>query len=1122
MSDIAIQSDSFEWNDPRQSLELWIFSSAEWVDENGILHGAGTPRDRIFTQRVPGLTNNTTTHQLTVPAFDLTPTRNAIRGNTVKMSFWVMQVIGQNVTPIKPVPGTEKSLQIPESLSSISGCSPQGTCGTFADLIMWNTSPPAVPRETFVTNSDLTRLFETIAVGAPSGAKFIVNVPNGSLTNAQPLSALATGLLKNTTATGVLSTAVVATDYLAPGTGGGPSTGMGLDLGVANLTDPIMVGADAPQRLGLSTGTSGSPVTSRFPSLSMVTYTRPASGGGGTTAPYFFFTNRQNGGAQGAVYNLFGYVNSSDTNVSPRDIVAVAGIANSLSGSTSRAYGGYFVGAINNQNAGQGGIGIEADVQNDSGVDAPILTHVLPDGYTLGLALAPKGGKLNSAAINLQGSVGTSNQWRTGFHFPGTCIAAGGYGIDFAYLTMSADGGGFGGFPVRLGNNQHIVGYIGGVDRKLLALNASGLVSIDASSVGTLFGGGIRPGSGGFVSNTGQIYTTASQGLVITGAVGSSYDMLFANAAGTGTLLRNPTGTPHLQIGLNLGDVVCGGNNGALATSGTAGFLNISSMPGVPVGVPTAWTGYVPLVYDTADNRLYAYNAGWQNVSTAGGGGGGSVTSVAVSGTNGIGVSGSPITTSGTIALSLGAITPTSVNGLTIGTSTGTLNITNLKTVAHTATTTFAGTDGKTLTISNSGTLSGGDAFVLSIAAAKTFVVSNSLTLAGTDSTVMTFPTTTATIARTDAAQTFTGLQTFGTILSSTSITSPIHYGGTGAGATLSLQGSSNAAPVNAYILMNTNYGAGVFPGTVFIGAPSSTGLGIEAIHTQQQGNTQGGVVRDCYGTLGAADIFRQAGGSIASPTKTLSGHSLGSFGFRGYQETTSAFATANNAKIDAIAGEDFSSTAQGTYLSFGTTPLLSTTRAERLRIDPSGHLLFMTDNTQSIGLTSATRPSAIFLGAPAITPGSGTGITVVDSGSVRRQTYKVTVTYLAFAAAQLTQDSVIATFPAKTRITSIIADTTIKYIGGAVATCTLMVGKTAGGAEYIAVHDVFTAAVTKGLADADLGTSITRAAAIQGGDLPSWTGTTNVSVRLTSTVAFLNALTQGSTTYYITTEVFQ
>jgi hypothetical protein len=49
----------------------------------------------------------------------------------------------------------------------------------------------------------------------------------------------------------------------------------------------------------------------------------------------------------------------------------------------------------------------------------------------------------------------------------------------------------------------------------------------------------------------------------------------------------------------------------------------------------------------------------------------------------------------------------------------------------------------------------------LTIAEGKTLTASHSLTLAGTDSTTMTFPSTSASIARTDAAQTFTGNQTF-------------------------------------------------------------------------------------------------------------------------------------------------------------------------------------------------------------------------------------------------------------------------------------------------------------------------------------------------------------------------
>jgi len=54
------------------------------------------------------------------------------------------------------------------------------------------------------------------ATGAPVGATYIVQTPDATLTNEQALSALATGLLKNTTATGVLSIAAEGTDYFNP------------------------------------------------------------------------------------------------------------------------------------------------------------------------------------------------------------------------------------------------------------------------------------------------------------------------------------------------------------------------------------------------------------------------------------------------------------------------------------------------------------------------------------------------------------------------------------------------------------------------------------------------------------------------------------------------------------------------------------------------------------------------------------------------------------------------------------------------------------------------------------------------------------------------------------------
>ena len=60
------------------------------------------------------------------------------------------------------------------------------------------------------------------------------------------------------------------------------------------------------------------------------------------------------------------------------------------------------------------------------------------------------------------------------------------------------------------------------------------------------------------------------------------------------------------------------------------------------------------------------------------------------------------------------------------------------------------------------------NAATLTIADGKTLTANNSLTLAGTDGTVMTFPGTNATIARTDAANSFTGNQTIGGALIAT------------------------------------------------------------------------------------------------------------------------------------------------------------------------------------------------------------------------------------------------------------------------------------------------------------------------------------------------------------------
>jgi hypothetical protein len=49
---------------------------------------------------------------------------------------------------------------------------------------------------------------------------------------------------------------------------------------------------------------------------------------------------------------------------------------------------------------------------------------------------------------------------------------------------------------------------------------------------------------------------------------------------------------------------------GSIATNATDGFLYIPSCAGAPSGTPTTKTGFIPLVYDSTNNILYAYSGG--------------------------------------------------------------------------------------------------------------------------------------------------------------------------------------------------------------------------------------------------------------------------------------------------------------------------------------------------------------------------------------------------------------------------------------------------------------------------------------------------------------------------------
>jgi len=123
----------------------------------------------------------------------------------------------------------------------------------------------------------------------------------------------------------------------------------------------------------------------------------------------------------------------------------------------------------------------------------------------------------------------------------------------------------------------------------------------------------------------------------------------------------------------------------------------------------------------------------------------------------------------------------------------------------------------------------------------------------------------------------------------------------------------------------------------------------------------------------------------------------------------------------------------------------------------------------------------------------------------------------------QTNQSDIVFTLYDKWAIVGIIADTTEAFAGLA-GTISLKVGTTSGGAELILSHDVKTATVTKGIADADLGTSLNRANAVQG-SLFNFSGSTlNVFASLVSGTGNLGDgattnLTTGIVRLFIVTE---
>lgn len=88
--------------------------------------------------------------------------------------------------------------------------------------------------------------------------------------------------------------------------------------------------------------------------------------------------------------------------------------------------------------------------------------------------------------------------------------------------------------------------------------------------------------------------------------------------------------------------------------------------------------------------------------------------------------------------------------------------------------------------------------------------------------------------------------------------------------------------------------------------------------------------------SLGGGFVTAKSRGTTSSPSAVLTGDSLGLFSGGGYNGSAVVY---NKAAMQIYAAENWTTTANGTYLTFATTSNGATGRSERMRIDSSGNV---------------------------------------------------------------------------------------------------------------------------------------------------------------------------------------
>lgn len=152
-------------------------------------------------------------------------------------------------------------------------------------------------------------------------------------------------------------------------------------------------------------------------------------------------------------------------------------------------------------------------------------------------------------------------------------------------------------------------------------------------------------------------------------------------------------------------------------------------------------------------------------------------------------------------------------------------------------------------------------------------------------------------------------------------------------------------------------------------------------------------ITLDVFGSVAPGVAGRHSGGTAASKSATTAGSSL--FNFAGFGRGATGYVSGAKAQILMGAAEDWTDSASGTFMTFSTTPRLSTTLTERMRINDTGNLKFAgtadrgtTEGTNHIDIFNGTAPVGTLSNGISFYSSSGEAFAMNSAGVATRLTF--------------------------------------------------------------------------------------------------------------------------------------